>query len=741
MDKPNQLDPADITPDEVLDGMIISHHACPRYKNTPCGAVIKMGFFFDGFGRHRDIDDPVTSRYSNICRLWEAHRNNLDERRRSMPNEYWYRFYFSGLGAPLNEDAVNNELLSAARKGAISAAKSSAKTTFEKVSGVGSILDRQKAVGKTTAKALAEALDEMSWRPIARSYDDIVKHARVTRTQAARVLRMMGSIDRMVTRGTAAVRGVMRELRKNPLKASAAAVKAVVADVALDSIPFLRDNKAISLVVGTGVEDRLRSALRQFEAAVYDAKSAAGKVLRIEVSVFGADRGGVIARAFVNELVRKHKRDTDLDMRFKVGDNTPDAPIEIRMLGLLDAVSSIMAEDKLLSYVPYVSLIKQNHKDRELAVPAAVQRCVHFAAAHELRFYQRLDSLEKTHGKQYLYPGSSEDITGGAAPGSLGARGELQRITLRDMLREALMAGSAVDMLEELVNRKPETFKKFTLAPTITEHASSYQIPELVAAYRALVPREEGLNFHAHMRVFLQWLAVRYRTPDFFVSASDELAAAERIAIDASAELREARWAYWEEENRRVRHQESLNKAKVRLELAETRAEWAGNEVGRVEAYPTITIRERIGDEATEHLHALKTQDSKRKKVADLRDVEKNDGDPFEREKSGRWANAAEKALLSPGAIDLVEAWMDGTEGRDPLPEKVMALFDLLVHDTMLTSWHDHLVSSTLYFRTRDTDAFGETDKEKEKKRLEADERWVREDRAKRARAEAFRLP
>jgi hypothetical protein len=41
----------------------------------------------------------------------------------------------------------------------------------------------------------------------------------------------------------------------------------------------------------------------------------------------------------------------------------------------------------------------------------------------------------------------------------------------------------------------------------------------------------------------------------------------------------------------------------------------------------------------------------------------------------------------------------------------------------MLTSWHDHILSSTLYFQTRATDGFGKSDVEKEARQREADER------------------
>jgi Uncharacterized alpha/beta hydrolase domain (DUF2235) len=711
--------------------MLDTHKPYKRDECIPCGAVIKMGFFFDGFGRNRDQDDPDSSRYSNICRLWEAHRDNDDSRRDTMPNQFWYPFYYSGLGTPLNKEAENNEIVSAAAKAATSAAKLAAKAaedSAKQVTGVSAVLDMKKAPGKAVKQALSEAYDDMSWRPVARIYDDIVKEAKTAPAKAGRVLTLARG-DRWVRRGKAAVRAALYDIKKNPLKAPAVFVKAIAVDITLDSIPFMRDNAAVSMVFGTGVEDRLQSALKQFEAAYRDAKSKMEKVQRIEVSVFGADRGGVIARAFVNELVRKYKRRTDLDLRIGGEVGEKGDPIEIRFLGLLDAVSSIMAENQLLSFLPVVSSIKQNYKDRQLGVPAAVQRCVHFAAAHELRFYQRLDSLEKTRGDQYLYPGTSEDITGGAPPGSLGFRAELQRVALRDMLHEALMAGSAVDMMEYLVKAKGPTFRKFTLATPVSEGSASYKIPELIQAYRELVPREKGLNFQAHMQVFLRWLAVRYQSPAFRMSVTDHADEVKRLHFERTREIRESQEAYDAERRRVPSDRVAQGKALRRLHAAREAQDLALPQTTLALSRPFVSVWDRIGQEAAEQMRRESIQAGLKDSVERIRKVAR-EMDSFHGGEMESAADIVEATQMSPEALALAQAWKEGAEGRHPLPEKVMALFDMLVHDTMLTSWHDHVLSSILYFQTRVTDAFGESDETKEKdQRTEDEQRAHRVDR------------
>lgn len=82
--------PEDRTPAEVRAAIGENKKAYPNDECIPCGAVIHIGFFFDGFGRHRDYDAKNTSRYSNICRLWEAHRDNADPRWEPGTNHFWY---------------------------------------------------------------------------------------------------------------------------------------------------------------------------------------------------------------------------------------------------------------------------------------------------------------------------------------------------------------------------------------------------------------------------------------------------------------------------------------------------------------------------------------------------------------------------------------------------------------------------------------------------------------------------
>ena len=717
-------DPADRTPPEVRAAIGENKRAYPNDDCIPCGAVIHIGFFFDGFGRHRDHDDKNTSRYSNICRLWEAHSDNKDRRRRQESNHFWYPLYYSGLGTELNKEARDGQIVSAAFKlgklGA-EAAGSVAVNAGKKVTGVKRLPIDPKG---TITEGLKKGFKEFSYRPIVKSFKDLVDSVESAPRNIGRVLQLQHD-NRWVQRGRAATRLILYDAKKNFLSIGWSAAKSVFFGVVIDSIPWFRDNRAIARVFGTGVEDRLMAAMKQFEKSIDDVKQKTPKIQRIQVSIFGADRGCVLARALANELTRRYKHPSDTKLAFidPKDPNQTAIPVEIKFLGLLDAVSSVMEENKLLGIVPVLGLLKQNYGDRELSIPASVQRCVHFAAAHELRFYQRLDSLEKTRGLQYLYPGTSEDITGGAPPGTLGARAELQRVVLRDMLNEAVSHGVVLDTMEDLAKWKPEVLQRFTLANPISDGKASYKIGELIDAYRQIVPYVARLNFVEHMQVFLRWMAVRYQSPAFRATVTshfDDLAARHRALLK---ERNDAEAAYLALRNQRPpADRETLDRAYARWQNAVLPEMLSGRDAGIEQKRPSVGVWDRIQSES-EALMRRESQQARLQKSANrIRELAREGSLPWDANPEFS-ASMIEAWKMTPEEETLIQAWKMGLSGKNPLPPKVMALFDLLVHDTMLTSWHDHVLSSNLYFQTRAIDTFGTSDYVEEDKKRKRDEK------------------
>ena len=727
-----KLDPDDATPMSAYMQLVCQDaNMYPKGDCLPCGATIRMGFFFDAFGRSRDVDDKASSQYSNICRLWEAHRDN-DDRHRPV-NQFWYRFYYSGLGTPLNDDAESRVLVNvraAAVKMAAKKAASSAKSVGESFVRVNSPIN-QADLGKRAKVVGKEFLEgDFSLRSIEKAFQDIRRDIEHIPDQARRIMNVLNASperywERTKATGTLLWRNAKNDFKANvkgtPMKAAMAVVRGLFVGIAMEHIPIVRDNAVMAEAFGTGVDTRLTAAKDQFEAAYKAVKKQMPKVRLIEVSVFGADRGCVLARAFVNALAEKYKRRDDTDLAID------GVSIQIKFVGLLDAVSSIMSEEagELIGMVPYLGMLKTNFKDRPLAIPASVQRCVHFAAAHEMRFYQRLDSLEKTRGEQYLYPGTSCDVVGGAPNGSLGVNAELMRIPLRDMLLEALKAGAVMDTMEDLRDKKPDTFRKFTIAQPINANGKQYRIKQLVDAYYALVPRKPGVDLVTHSKIFMRWIAARYMDPEFRRTISDPVVDWKRNMSDADLQRKTAKSQLdWELQRQGVSmsmlasrspaDQEKLQGMKAASDAAQKRYEKLIAEAPK----DYSTVWERLEKEAAKKLRRASYQDGLKQSAERIRNLPETwDSD------NKASANAVEAAMLPEAEMELVSAWKEGVDGKHPLPPDVMALFDMLVHDTLLTSWQDHLLAPALYFRTRDKDEFGSTDTAKETKQRQKDDR------------------
>ncbi|RQT06473.1 DUF2235 domain-containing protein [Burkholderia contaminans] len=726
-----KLDPDDATPMAVYT-QLVSRDAnlYPKGDCMPCGATIRMGFFFDAFGRNADIDDKESSRYSNICRLWEAHRDNDDTRRPA--NQFWYRFYYSGLGTPLNESAKSNALVNAGVAAAKMAAKkaqsgaTSIAGTFTRVNTPIKQADMKKRVSDVKKQFLE---GDFSLRPIEKAFEDLRKDIERIPAQARRVLNVLNASperywERTKATGTLLWRNTKNDFKTNwkgtPMKAAWGVARSLFVGIAMENVPIVRDNAVMAEAFGTGVDTRLIAAKKQFEAAYDAVKHQMKKIRVIEVSVFGADRGCVLARAFINDLAEKYKRRDDTDLAID------GVSIQIKFVGLLDAVSSVMSEEagELIGMVPYLGMIKTSYKDRPLGIPASVQRCVHFAAAHEMRFYQRLDSLEKTRGEQFLYPGTSCDVVGGATNGSLGLNAELMRVPLRDMLLEALKAGAVMDTMEDLYLYKNDTFGRFSIAEPIKSGGKQYRIKQLVDAYSALVPRKAGVDFVAHSKIFLRWIAVRYQDPEFRRTMSDPVTDWKRNMADADLQRKTTKSQLdWELQRQGINmsmlasrspaDQATLKGMKAASDAAQKRYEKLVAEAPK----DYTTVWERLHKESENMLRRAAVQDGLRKSAEHVRNL------PDSWDSNNKMsADVIESTMLPEPQMELVSAWKEGIEGKHPLPPDVMALFDMLVHDTLLTSWQDHVLAPSLYFRTRDKDTFGSSDLDKEAKQRKKDD-------------------
>lgn len=217
----------------------------------------------------------------------------------------------------------------------------------------------------------------------------------------------------------------------------------------------------------------------------------------------------------------------------------------------------------------------------------------------------------------------------------------------------------------------------------------------------------------------LRWLAVRYQSPAFrasVTSAGDQLKAEHQRLLK---EKQDAEAAYIGTRNRLFSTTKQIVDAQIRFDNASAAEDESLRKTTLELSRPTESVWERLQRESTDMVTAAARQAGLKKSKAML---EKVGAEPWGLDTSDS-AKLIDSAMMDPNQLALANAWSDATAGKHLLPDEVMALFDLLVHDTMLTSWHDHLLSGPLYFQTRATDTFGSTDFAEEKNQRERDDR------------------
>lgn len=171
-------------------------------------------------------------------------------------------------------------------------------------------------------------------------------------------------------------------------------------------------------------------------------------IKQINVSIFGFSRGAALARAFCNQWLWQCKEDH--------GQLTYEGyPIRFVFLGLFDTVASFGLPAANLSN----SLRYGGFQGRDLVVDDRVERCVHFVAAHELRFAFPVDLIRRDghlagDWLERVYPGVHADIGGGYEPMEQGINANYSRIPMRDMMREAQLRGVRIMGYENLAKDK-----------------------------------------------------------------------------------------------------------------------------------------------------------------------------------------------------------------------------------------------------------------------------------------------
>ncbi|AMO94903.1 hypothetical protein CFter6_2215 [Collimonas fungivorans] len=217
----------------------------------------------------------------------------------------------------------------------------------------------------------------------------------------------------------------------------------------------------------------------------------------INLSVFGFSRGAALARAFSNNFIKSCKADKSGDLFYQDNGHSVPIPIRVHFLGLFDTVASFGIPAANLDW-PWT--------EKDLKIAGPVERCVHYVAAHELR-YSFPSDLIREHGRlmpnwtETVYPGVHSDVGGGYLPlnketsknpDTQGLSNNYARIPMRDMMSEAVKAGVRMLGYRDIEKFNAPLFDaRYAIDPKAEEHYRHY-----MAAVPAGKTTEETVTAH-----------------------------------------------------------------------------------------------------------------------------------------------------------------------------------------------------------------------------------------------------
>ncbi|SFG12145.1 Uncharacterized alpha/beta hydrolase domain [Duganella sp. CF458] len=195
----------------------------------------------------------------------------------------------------------------------------------------------------------------------------------------------------------------------------------------------------------------------------------------INISIFGFSRGAALARAFSNDFIKLCKKDQHGQLTYK------EIPVRLQFMGLFDTVASFGAPSANMDGL---------FSEKNLRVPSQSERCVHYVAAHELRFSFPVDLIRQkgqlaSSWTETVYPGVHSDVGGGYLPlatnggnddsANQGITNNLARIPMRDMMGEAIKSGVRMYSYREVEKLHKAVFiERFAIEPKTQELYNNY---------------------------------------------------------------------------------------------------------------------------------------------------------------------------------------------------------------------------------------------------------------------------
>ncbi|WP_084600398.1 T6SS phospholipase effector Tle1-like catalytic domain-containing protein [Aromatoleum toluclasticum] len=264
-----------------------------------------------------------------------------------------------------------------------------------------------------------------------------------------------------------------------------------------------------------GLESRLKRAIANRKS----------EIVQINLSVFGFSRGAAEARTYCNWILECCTKQIDSYVFCGI-------PIRLQFVGLFDTVASVGLADS--SPVGGAGLM--DWADGTMAIPSAVERCVHYVAAHEIRKSFPLSSVRQgriypANCTEIVYPGAHSDIGGGYAPGeqgkSIGARNRLaSQVPLLNMYHEARKSGVPLwDIAKLTAIEQRDVADDLDISPDLAQRFRDYAIWSRVSSVSV-----EDLLFQ-HMRLYWRW---RLKTAPHF----EELASVQQANPQDREDLR-----------------------------------------------------------------------------------------------------------------------------------------------------------------------------------------------------------
>ncbi|EOS9897047.1 hypothetical protein ACNKV7_000171 [Vibrio cholerae] len=426
-----------------------------------CALAWQVGFFFDGM--HRNINqDSDSGRLSNISRLFRAHevRETMD-----LDSSYLYsKIYIPGLGTDF-EDQTAERLHSVMD----SQQKALLDNTLDSVSG-----QTKEAVVDTLFEA-----NKKNW------FDTLSNH-----------------LDELFS--IKGAKAVITDTAQNIAK-----------KVTLEALPALRDNPTVMEQFMTGVDARVDGAKRSFKDRFEFVKSRNQLPIKlIQISVFGADLGGILARRFIDELLEgictKQGEDYIYD----------GAKVEVTFAGLFDCTrrSSLDSGDTMNDVFSFAGILLKPLEwigggkviDFDKPLHRAVKKALHLVAAHERRVYRPLVPLGplKSGWDESLLPGISEDITGGLLPNEQRPSAELSRVALHQMYHAARSGEVPFPNFNELHKVSEKVAAYFVMHDNLAGKSVQYYTRRYMQ--QAGNKKLSRQAFENHQYIYSWWLGKQY---------------------------------------------------------------------------------------------------------------------------------------------------------------------------------------------------------------------------------------